>query len=198
MSIIPVDFYRQPTLTVARALLGQHLVRDIDGERLAARIVETEAYIGPDDSACHGKGGRRTARNAVMFGPAGQAYVYLIYGMYHMLNIVTEADGFPAAVLLRAVEPVAGLDRMQVHRPGLKQVRQLTNGPGKLSRAFDIDMTLNNWNLTVGEALWLESTAPVPDHSVATGPRININSALPKDRDAPWRFWEQHNRFVSK
>ena len=109
------DFFVRPTLTVARALLGQRLVRETDGRRLGGLIVETEAYIGFDDTACHASKGR-TSRTEVMFGPPGQTYVYLIYGMYHMLNLVTEPVDFPAAVLIRAIEPLEGIELMQRHR----------------------------------------------------------------------------------
>ena len=197
MVVLQQGFFTQPTLTVAQELLGQILVREIGGQRLSGRIVETEAYIGPNDTACHaGKG--RTPRTEVMFGPAGFAYVYLIYGMYHMLNVVTEAEGFPAAVLVRAVEPVEGIEHMRVHRQKPMPDVNLTNGPGKLCRALEIDKKLNKWDVTVGQNLWLETGHNRPDFSVAAGPRVGIAYAVPKDRLAPWRFWIAGNRFVSK
>jgi DNA-3-methyladenine glycosylase len=125
------EFYARDTLTVARELLGQRLVRVMeDGQRLAGIIVETEAYIGEEDQACHASHGR-TPRNAVMYGPAGFAYIYFIYGMYYCLNVVTEQEGFPAAVLIRAIEPTEGIPRMQAYRQG-RPLHELTNGPGKL------------------------------------------------------------------
>lgn len=202
MTILKRDFFARPTLTVARELLGQHLVREIDGQRLSGKIVETEAYIGPEDSACHASKGR-TPRTEVMFGLAAYSYVYLIYGMYHMLNFITEQEGFPAAVLIRAIEPLEGLETMQGHRrrganrPAVKHLN-LTNGPGKLTQALRVDQRLNKWDTTKGQKLWLELGETIPDVAVATGPRVGIDYATPQDRDAPWRFWVQGNRFVSK
>ncbi len=190
------DFFARPTLTVARDLLGQRLVRQVDGQRLSGIIVETEAYIGPGDTACHASKGR-TPRTEVMFGPPGRAYVYLIYGMYHMLNLVTEAEGFPAAVLIRALEPVEGVAHMQSRRQSARP-DNLTNGPGKLCRALAIDLGLNNWPVTSGESLWLELGAPIAPAGIAAGPRIGINYARPEDRAAPWRFWIQGSRAVSR
>lgn len=177
--------------------MGQRLVRQIDGQRLSGLIVETEAYIGQNDSACHASKGR-TARTEVMFGPPGRTYVYLVYGMHYLLNLVTEPEGFPAAVLIRALEPLEGLAAMQARRPRITQATNLTNGPGKLSQALDIDTALLNWDVTLGQKLWLEPGDPLPDAAVATGPRIGITNARPEDRAAPWRFWVRGNRFVSK
>jgi DNA-3-methyladenine glycosylase len=198
VTTITQNFYAQPTLAVARQLLGQQLVREIDGQRLSARIVETEAYIGPTDTACHASKGR-TPRTEVMFGPPGRAYVYLVYGMHCMLNLVTEAKDFPAAVLIRAGEPVEGVEMMHANRR-LKNPRpeNLTNGPGKLCQALAIDRTLNNWDVTVGQTLWIEQDIFVADNLIATGPRIGIAYAQPQDRIAPWRFWLEENGFVSK
>lgn len=200
MSTLSQSFFSRPTLTVARELLGQRLVREIDGQRLSGVIVETEAYIGPNDTASHASRGR-TARTAVLFGPAGQTYVYFIYGMHYMLNIVTEMIDFPTAVLIRAIEPVEGLAEMQARRrngrPGLK-LEQLANGPAKVCQALGIDKSLNNISLTVGGDLWIEAADPVPAESISTGPRVGIDYAALTDRLAPWRFWIKHNRFVSR
>ena len=200
MNIINRDFFARPTLVVARDLLGQRLVRACNGERLSGLIVETEAYVGPTDTACHaGKG--RTPRTEVMFGPPGHAYVYLIYGMYNMLNLVTEHVDFPAAVLIRAIEPVEGIATIQAFRQqngrAASKLINLTNGPGKLCQALQIDKTLNRWDVTVGQDLWLEAANPVSGDAVATGPRIGIDYADVKDREAPWRFWIKDNGFVS-
>jgi len=201
VSALPTDFFNRPTLTVARELLGQRLVRQVGGRRLSAAIVETEAYIGHGDTACHaGKG--RTARTDVMFGPPGRAYVYLIYGMYHMLNLVTEADGFAAAVLIRAVEPLEGVAEMQTRRQknpdSPVKLTNLTSGPGKLCQALAIDRALNRRPVTTPQELWVEQDTPVAENAVATGPRVGIDYAAPKDRQAPWRFWVKDNRFVSR
>jgi len=198
MTIINQNFYAQPTLTVARELLGQRLVREVDGQRLSAQIVETEAYIGPTDTACHASKGR-TPRTEVMFGPPGRAYVYLVYGMHSMLNLVTEAENFPAAVLIRAAVPVEGIDMMRVNRHlENPKPEKFTNGPGKLCQALAIDRTLNNWDVTLGQILWIERDASIPDDLIVTGPRIGIDYAEPKDRAAPWRFWLEGSEFVSK
>ena len=209
MTILQHSFFAQTTLIVARALLGQRLVRELDDQRLSGLIVETEAYIGPNDSASHASKGR-TPRTEVMFGPPGRTYVYFVYGMHHMLNIVTEAEGFPAAVLIRAIEPVEGVAVMQVNRHTLtpttcprqgvsqKEREMLTNGPARLCQAFQIDRSLNNWDVSLGEKLWLEPGDSIPDAAVATGPRIGVNYAHPTDRAAPWRFWIRDSRFVSK
>jgi DNA-3-methyladenine glycosylase len=198
VAIINQNFYAQPTLIVARNLLGQRLVREINGQHLSAQIVEIEAYIGPTDTACHASKGR-TPRTEVMFGPPGRAYVYLVYGMHSMLNLVTEAKDFPAAVLIRAVIPLEGIEIMQVNRH-LKNPRleNLTNGPGKLCQALAIDRALNNWDVTRGQKLWIEPDEFIADDLIITGPRIGIDYALPKDREAPWRFWIAGNGFVSQ
>lgn len=193
---LSLDFFARPTLTVARELLGQRLVRQVDGQRLSGVIVETEAYIGPDDSACHASKGH-TPRTTVMFGPPGRAYVYLIYGMYHMLNLVTEAEDFPAAVLIRAIEPLEGIEPMQARR-GRQRGIHLTNGPGKLCAALAINRQLNGQSLSPATGLWLEAAPPVAPADIAAGPRIGIDYATPADRAALWRFWLRGNRFVSK
>jgi DNA-3-methyladenine glycosylase len=187
------SFYRQPTLDVARQLLGKHLVHKHEHGTTAGRIVETEAYIGPDDRACHASRGR-TPRTQIMFGDAGYAYVYLIYGFHHMLNIVTEAVDFPAAVLIRAVEPLKGVKLMAARR-GTEQLRSLASGPGKLCQAFAIDRTLNGNDLC-GQALYLEDPGgPAP--KFLTTPRIGVDYAGAWSRK-PWRFIIADNDFVSK
>jgi DNA-3-methyladenine glycosylase len=196
MTALFPQFFLQPTLQVARGLLGMRLVRCLNGQRLSGLIVETEAYIGPADSANHARKGR-TPRTAVMFGPPGQTYVYLVYGMHYMLNLVTEADGFPAAVLIRALEPVEGREIMHARR-GVKREVDVANGPGKLCRALGIELSLNNWDIGWGEELWLEPGHPLPAAAIAAGPRIGIGYAHPKDQAALWRFWVRDNRFVSR
>lgn len=165
------SYFSRPTLTVARSLIGKYLVRRNGKGTLAGKIIEVEAYIGPHDKACHASKGR-TERTEVLFGPAGVSYVYLIYGMYHLLNVVTEREEFPAAVLIRAIE-VEG---------------RLIDGPGKLARAFDIDRSLNRIDLTTGEHLWFEDRgARVPGDRVGTFPRIGIDYAG-RWAKKPWRF----------
>ncbi|MFC0269500.1 DNA-3-methyladenine glycosylase [Kushneria aurantia] len=184
---LPRDFYHRPTLEVARELLGCQLVVESEGERLIARITETEGYLGFLDSACHSSHGR-TPRTEVMFGPPGHAYVYLIYGMYDMLNLVTEAVDEPCAVLVRAIEPVVG-EATMIARRGGRRGRDTFNGPGKLTRALGISKaTFNRHDLCRGEAIWLERGEPVADEDVIMGPRIGIDYARPEHRDAPWRL----------
>ncbi len=194
------EFFARDTLAVARDLLGARLVRMLDGQRLSGIIVECEAYIGQDDTACHASRGR-TRRNEVMFGPPGHAYVYFTYGMHWMLNVVTEEDGFPAAVLLRAIQPTEGIDVMRALRQAKGKPRkdqELTSGPARLTQALAIDKALNGTDLVAGDALWLEPGNPFPDEMVASGPRIGVGYAAEKDRLAPWRFWVRGNPYVSR
>ena len=177
-------FYEQPTVEVARQLLGKYLVRIGAAGVRAGMILETEAYVGPEDKASHASRGR-TPRTSVMFGPAGFAYVYLVYGMHHCLNVVTEQEGYPAAVLIRAVEPSEGMALMQKERPA-PDVRRLTNGPGKLCQAFGIDRRLNGLDMC-GEALFVEDRdTRLVDIVVTT--RVGVDYAGPW-KDKPWRFY---------
>ncbi|PRY65109.1 DNA-3-methyladenine glycosylase [Vreelandella songnenensis] len=187
------DFYRRDTLAVANDLLGCWLVRELDGTLMGARIVETEAYCGAHDSACHAHSGL-TPRTAAMFGEPGHAYVYLVYGMHWLLNIVTEPEGSPCAVLIRAVEPVLNEEAMRERRS--MAGRALSNGPGKLTRALGVDKALYGHDMTRAEKLWVsEERHHLP---IASGPRVGIDYAEPEDRDAPWRFWLADNPWVSK
>jgi DNA-3-methyladenine glycosylase len=187
------SFYEQPTIEVARQLLGKYLIRKHPDGTTVGRIVETEAYIGPTDKACHASRGR-TPRTEIMFGRAGHAYVYMIYGFHYMLNIVTEAADFPAAVLIRAVEPLEGLPLMQSRRQ-TEQLHSLASGPGKLCRAFAIDRTLNG-NDVCGRVLYLNDHGE-PAPKVVTTPRIGVDYAG-KWKHKPWRFLIKGNEFVSK
>lgn len=179
------DFFARSTLEVARDLLGCRLVRVLDGRRLSGIITETEAYIGEEDQASHASAGR-TARNEVMYGPPGHAYVYLIYGIHHCLNVVTEEEGFPAAVLIRGLQPEAGIDMMRRHRPG-RPDSELTDGPGKLCQALQIDRTLNGADLMSGEALFIERNHPIEDSRIRTTPRIGVRGDKAAIM-APWRL----------
>ena len=194
------EFFARDTLTIARSLLGAQLVRIRDGQRLSGVIVECEAYVGQDDSACHASRGR-TPRNEVMFGPPGHAYVYFTYGMHWMLNVVTEVEGFPAAVLVRAVEPMEGIETMRALRQAKERTRtdqELTNGPARLTQAMAIDKTLNGADLVAGDTLWLEPNTSFPNGVVECGPRIGVQYAAEEDRLAPWRFWVSDSRCVSR
>lgn len=188
------SFYARNTLTVAREMLGQRLVRKLGAHRIAGRIVEVEAYVGEGDTACHAARGR-TARNAVMFGPAGHAYVYFIYGMHHCFNVVTEHEGSAAAVLVRALEPLEGLGSMRRHRGGRDGV-ELTNGPAKLCSALAIDRALNGADLVTSEEAWLERDALVGESDIAEGPRIGVHGDE-RAQTVPWRFWVAGNPYVS-
>ncbi len=193
-------FFARDTLTVARNLLGARLVRMLDGQRLGGIIVECEAYIGQDDTACHASRGR-TLRNQTMFGPPGCAYVYFTYGMHWMLNVVAEEEGFPAAVLLRAIQPVEGIETMRALRQSkgrCRRDRELTSGPARLTQALAIDKALDGADLVEGDQLWLEPGGSLPDEAVQRGPRIGINSAAEKDRLALWRFWVRDNPYLSR
>lgn len=173
---------------MARALLGQRLVRlEPSGQRTAGRIVEAEAYIGWRDLGCHARAGR-TARNRTMWGPPGHAYVYFTYGMHWMLNLVTEAEGFPAAVLIRAILPEHGLGRIRRRRPGVP-LAALTDGPAKLCQALAVDRRLDGHDLCAPQArLFVEACPPPPRAAVTTGPRVGLNSVPEPWRSKPWRY----------
>ena len=190
------DFYQQPTLEVAKALLGKKLVREINNKKYIGIIVETEAYIGENDTACHAAKGR-TQRTEVMFGAAGHAYIYFVYGMHYMFNIVTEAQGHPSAVLIRAIEPLNQLELLKVNRK-VGNIKLLTNGPAKLCQAYDINKQLNQWDLCIGKKLWLETSDKEAPRHIETSPRIGIDYAEEKDRHAHWRFTLKGNPFLSK
>jgi DNA-3-methyladenine glycosylase len=185
MILLNQNFYDRPTLEVARDLLGRKLVRRLDGVEMSGIIVETEAYCGSGDSACHAHRGR-TERNAVMFGPPGHAYVYFTYGMHYMLNLVTEEEGRPCAVLIRSIQPLSGLEEMQTRRK--RRGKDLTNGPAKLCQALGIDKTFNGWDVTRGDRLWVENHQNASPFMVLSTPRIGIDYASKKDREALWRF----------
>ena len=188
MSILDRKFYYRDTLRVAYELLGKKLVRQIKGLELAGMIVETEAYCGEADSACHAHHGK-TPRNTVMFGEPGHAYVYFTYGMHYMLNLVTETKGRPCAVLVRAILPLAGVQEMEARRTS--NGTQLSNGPAKLCQALSIDKSLNGWDLTCGKELWVEDYKKIPAESIIAIPRIGVDYAKDEHRDAPWRFLYQ-------
>ena len=180
---LPISFYNRPTLIVARELLGTRLVHISNGKKLVGLITETEAYFGFDDLASHAKAGR-TIRTDPMFGPPGRAYVYFTYGNHWMLNAVTEKEGFPAAVLIRAIQPIEGNEVMMERRMGRD-----TFGPGKLTQALGITKSENNVDLTVANSsLWIEAGQFVPNKSVTIGPRVGLNTTPEPWFSKPWRF----------
>ena len=187
---MPRTFYRRNCLIVARALIGRVLVFDAAAGRVAGRIVETEAYRAATDAASHAFRGR-TARNAVMFGEPGHAYVYFTYGMHHCLNLVTEPAGSAAAVLIRAIAPICGLDRMARRRRAADA--RLASGPGNLTRAFALTRAEDGLDLTRGR-LWVSDLAADREgHALVRGRRIGIRQAV----ELPWRFYLEHHPSVS-
>ncbi len=194
MTPIPRTFYEQDTRTAAQKLLGQIVLRRLPtGETLSGIIVETEAYL-TDDPACHAYRGQ-TPRNSMMFGPPGHAYVYFTYGLHMMLNLVCAPEGTAEAVLIRALEPVEGLEAMRVHRGGIVETRQLTNGPGKLAQALALTrLSHNGVDVTdvASELLVLPNEYPLFD--MVTTTRIGITQGV----DLPWRYYVAGSPYVSR
>ena len=201
MARLSRDFYSGNTVDTARALLGKYLVRVRDGEVLACRITETEAYIGRCDKACHAYNYRKTERTSTLFLAPGHAYIYFIYGMYHCLNFVAEPEGEPAAVLIRGGEPLAGTDTMWRLRYGDKPVtpyrkKHFLDGPGKLCMALDLTTRENRLDLVEGDTLYVCDTPadaglpcpPPVGERICAGPRIGVDYAQ-EAKDFPWRFW---------
>lgn len=179
------EFFVRPTLEVARDLLGKILVRVYRGKRLAGKIVETEAYIGPKDKASHAYLGKRTLRNRAEFMIGGNIYIYLVYGMYWQLNISTETEGKPTCVLIRALESVEG-------------IAEETNGPGKLCRVLKLSSGFYGEDLCRSPRIWLEEGEKIKPSQIAKSSRIGIAYAGPFWAKIPWRFYIKDNRFVSK
>ena len=204
--ILPPEFYRRKTAAVARELLGCKLVRRHGDEAISGEIVETEAYVGADDPACHGYRNRRTARTESLFQDGGWTYVYFIYGVHWCFNVVTRAAEHPEAVLIRALRPVDGIERMRVNRRAKKNQaspakplrdRDLTNGPGKLCQALAIDRSCDRLSLS-GPQIWIESRSNDSDRpDVVACARIGVDYAGPA---AAWplRFFIRDDPFVSK
>lgn len=181
---LPTSFYERSAEVVARELLGSVIEREIHGTRCTAEIVETEAYLGPHDEASHASARvGRTRRNDAMFGPPGHAYIYIIYGMHWCMNAVTDVEGHPSGVLIRAAAPLDGLPIMRGHRPGRPDA-ELLRGPGNLCRALAIDRELYGHDLSEPPLRILHGP-PVPEERVARGPRIGVTRAV----EHPLRFW---------
>ena len=191
------QFYlRSDTVKIARDLLGKLLVvPDDEGNRVSGMIVETEAYLGVTDRAAHSYGGRRTVRNEITYAAGGYAYVFFVYGMYYQLNVVCGEIDTPRVVLIRAVEPVEGIEKMRLRRGEMKD-RNLSSGPGKLCIALDIDRSLNGEDL-LGDKIWVEEYRSFKPSQIAVGKRIGIDYAG-DDAEKPWRFWVKGNEFVSR
>jgi len=216
-------FYSQNTFKLAQLLLGKYLIRKIGKNILIGKIAETEAYYGPNDKASHASRGK-TERTKLMFGRSGTAYIYQIYGLYYCFNIVTEAKDFPAAILIRAVEPIEGIKQMQINRgchpelsrrmtrrrhgstmpvlsqaEGLTMTKNLTNGPAKLCQAFKIDKKLNGLNLISSNQLYLAANPQenIKKSQIQSAKRIGVDYAG-SYRHKPWRYYLKNNHFVSK
>ena len=201
MASLPREFYNGDTVEIAQKLLGKYLVGRLDGGPLVGRITETEAYLGRCDKACHAYGYKKTARTSTLFMEPGHAYIYFIYGMYHCLNFVTEPEGEPAAVLVRAIQPAAGEETMRRLRFGDAPMtayrrRNFSNGPGKVCKALFLSSSENRLDLT-GDTLFvcdsltdigLPEATPSAGEVLRSGPRIGIDYAE-EARDFPWRFW---------
>ena len=193
---LPRSFYAGDAVTIARKLLGCILWRTIDGEVLSARIVETEAYLGANDRASHARGGLRTPRNEAMYLPGGHAYVYFTYGMYYCVNVVTGEADIAEAVLLRAAQPISGMETMKRNRAKAKREADLLSGPGKLCMGLQIDRALNGASL-LGEELFItKRDHPVSDDDIAVTPRVGIDNSG-EAAHWPLRFFLGGNRFVS-
>jgi len=195
------EFYNRDTILVARELLGKILVHEINGQKLSAKIVEAEAYMGITDKAAHSYGGRRTSRVEVMYGKPGFSYVFIIYGMYYCFNTVTREEGTPQAVLIRAAEPVEGVALMAENRfkksydqLTKSQIKNLTNGPGKLCGALLIDKKQNGEDLC-GNKLYIEEGAN-EKFNIISAKRVGIDYAE-EAKDYPWRFYIEDNKYVS-
>ena len=183
MNVLPRDFYNRPTLKVARDLIGAQLVRILNGKKLVGLVVETEAYISEKDLACHCKAGR-TPRTQVMYGEAGHAYVYFTYGNHWMFNVVTERVDFPAAVLIRAIQPIEGVEIMSRRREGRD-----TFGPGKLTQAMGIGRRENTVDLTEpASPLRIEAGVQIPNSLVTKSPRVGLNNTPEPWLSKPGRF----------
>jgi DNA-3-methyladenine glycosylase len=186
-NLLPREFFERDPVRVARELLGARLVRVEEERRISGFILEAEAYRGEEDLACHARAGL-TPRTRVMYGPPGRAYVYFTYGMHWLLNCVAEKEGFPAAVLIRALHPLEGLEWIAARRAG-RPAPQWTDGPGKICQALGIDGRLNGADLcSVEDGLFIEAGEPVPDSAVTTSPRIGLNTVPEPWKSLPWRF----------
>ena len=201
--ILKNDFFKRDTVEVAKSLIGKKIIRNISGNFFCAKIVETEAYLGLEDRACHSYGGRITDRNKTLYLPGGHIYVYLIYGMYDLLNIVTRDEEHPEAVLIRGVEPLENLDGISKNRFGKAyeelstyQRKNLSNGPGKLSMAIGINRSLNGKVLSK-DYLYIGEGEEVPEKDLVITKRIGIDYAG-EDADLPLRFCLRDNPYVSK
>ena len=197
MQKLPETFFQRPdTIKIANDLIGMHLVTEFNGIRTSGKIVETEAYLGAKDRACHAYGNLRTARTKEMFMPGGIAYVFLIYGRYSMFNIVTNIAEVPHAILIRAIEPVEGINQMQIRRNQMRVKRTLTAGPGVFAQALGIEKVHTGLSLQ-GQSIWLEDYGEcLPASQILASPRVRVAYAG-EDAYLPYRFREKNSRWTS-
>ncbi|MCD6368742.1 MAG: DNA-3-methyladenine glycosylase [Thermoproteales archaeon] len=189
---LPRSFYEDHAVSVAKKLLGKILVRVCEKGIMAGKIVEVEAYRGSDDPASHAYRGM-SKRNKIMWGSPGVAYIYMIYGIHYCLNVVVEPKGVPAAVLIRALEPIKGVEIMKQNRR-VNNIVDLTNGPAKLTQALQINLDFYGWDLTRGSILFIAHGEEIPESRISSSSRIGIKEG----KDKPWRFFIKGNPFVSK
>lgn len=195
---LPRDFYERPdVVTIARELLGKVLCTNIEGHYSAARITELEAYAGRDDKACHANDGLRTNRTEAMYGRGGTTYVYLCYGIHHLFNVVTNSEGLADAILIRAVEPVVGLEVMMGRRNKARPDKTLSSGPGTLSQALGIKTNLHYGLDLLGNTIWIEDAPLLYSKDIVISKRIGVDYAE-EDALRPWRFYVRGNKWVSK
>lgn len=199
---LPKSFYARETLEVAKDLLGKILVTELDGKKIAGKIVEVEAYIGPHDKGAHTFGNKRTKRTEAMFEEPGRTYIYLIYGIYNCINAVTNQVDKPEAVLIRALEPVEGLEEMALNRFNKsfeeltnRQIKNLTDGPGKLCMALNIDRSLNKEDLN-GNKIYIKDSEEKENFNILRSKRVGIDYAE-EAIDYLWRFYIEGNKYVS-
>ncbi|WP_326511973.1 DNA-3-methyladenine glycosylase [Clostridium intestinale] len=199
------DFFARDTLIVAKELLGKVIVREIDGVRLSGKIVETEGYIGSIDKASHAYGGKKTPRVEPLYGEPGISYVFSIYGMYECFNVISKEKGSPEGILIRAVEPIDGLEKIAQNRfrksydtLTAKEMKNLTNGPSKLCIALDINKKAHNFmDLVISKELYIEDGDIINSSDIVETTRIGIDYAE-EAVDFPWRFYVKNNIYVSK
>jgi len=199
------DFFARDTLIVAKELLGKVIVREIDGVRLSGKIVETEGYIGAIDKASHAYGGKKTPRVEPLYGEPGISYVFSIYGMYECFNVISKEKGSPEGILIRAVEPIDGLEKIAQNRfrksydtLTAKEMKNLTNGPSKLCIALDINKKVHNFmDLVISKELYIEDGDIINSSDIVETTRVGIDYAE-EAGDFPWRFYVKNNIYVSK
>ena len=197
MKKIPLPFYkRKDVVLIAKELIGKIIITHFDGELTSARIVETEAYVGHIDKASHAFGGKRTARNEHMYAAAGTAYVYICYGLHHMMNVVTNDKDIPDAVLIRAVEPIDGIETMAKRTGKKTNDKTITRGPGNVGKALGI-FKHHSGNYLLGNEIYLaDDNSKIPNENIGISARIGVESAG-KDALLPYRFYLKGNKYVS-